>query len=260
MKTLIALLIMALPLPTFGTDPGVAAQAADDEALPAHRKADSDRMEAFWRQHIAPDGVQLEPQQMLDALHAASERGHPEAQFMLGMILIDSDQEAAREKGAYWFAKAGKQGHAIALMKLGLREIERGDTASALAFFESAAATGEPDANYALGLIYLNGENVDPDPSRAASLFQVAASAGHAEAQMRLAAAYWNGEGRAQNLEEAYFWFRLAAPQSDRASAFLTTAESALEPTQREAARARAASWTAKHYVPAWMAGKAEAD
>ncbi|HNR91973.1 MAG TPA: tetratricopeptide repeat protein [Dokdonella sp.] len=199
-----------------------------------------------------PAGERRESQQAPDALHASAESGDAQAQFTLGILLLESGREESRAKGTQWLAAAGEQGHALALMTLGTLALERGDEASALTHLQNAAATGDPDANYALGLVHFNGENVVPDAARAADLFKVAADAGHAAAQMRLAAAYWNGEGRARDPEQAFFWFLLAAPENRSAAEFLPSAESALDSAQREAVLKRVAGWKPKNHVPAW--------
>lgn len=248
-------LALAVPLATAADD----AVPADEPTAPSERSADPAYLEAanrklklFWHRHVVPEGERREPQQVIDALQAAAEQGHPEAQHMLGMMLAGSEQDAARAKGIEWLTEAGKQGHPIALMQLGLMATERGETAKAFTHFEAAAASGEPDANYAFGLIYLNGENVEADPARAADLFEVAARAGHPRAQMRLAAAYWNGRGRSSDPEEACFWFRIAAPEDGEAAAFLPTAEAALDDSQRERVAQRASSWKPEYFVPSW--------
>jgi TPR repeat protein len=254
------LLSLALPLTASALDEDDSAGQHEQAAEPSHRQAEVRRMEAYWRQHIAPAGEPHEPQQVLDALQAASKKGHPDAQFALGLILIDSDQEAARTKGAQWLTEAGRQGHPVALMQLGMLAIDSGDPTSAFTHFEAASATGDPDANYSLGLMYLNGENVAADPSRAADLFQVAANAGHADAQLRLATALWNAQSRSRDLEEAYFWFLLAAPENSRAAEFLPSAEESLLPAQIDAAKQRAATWQPTAYVPRWVSKQAADD
>lgn len=254
-KLTVNVLLLALALPLLAMRVGLAEvlEERDSPAVPTHRQAQERHAKAFWNEHIVPEGASREPQEVLDRLQAASERGHPEAQTLLGQLLIESGQEAARTEGLGWLAKAGEQGHAVALMALGMAAHDRGETAPAIAYFERAAATGEPDANYGLGLMYLNGESVEPDASRAADLFETAARAGHADAQARLAGAYWNGEGRKLDREEAYFWFLLAAPESAPAKDFLDTAGSAIKPARQAAVRARAAAWKPKTYVPRWI-------
>jgi ectoine hydroxylase-related dioxygenase (phytanoyl-CoA dioxygenase family) len=88
--------------------------------------------------------------------------------------------------------------------------------------FRIAAAKGDVDAMFNLGLCYKNGEQgVETDAATAFSWFQRAATAeiggdgqhGHATAQCNLAACYYTGEGVSQNDVEAVRWFELAAAQ-----------------------------------------------
>lgn len=254
MRPLLLALLLALPSAAAGSDVASVAAASDLERVPAYRQVEDRYMKAFWHQHVAPEGEHRELQEVLDALQAAAERGHPQGQAMLGMMLIESDQEAARARGTHWLMEAGKQGHTLALMTLSMAARDRGDTTTAMEYLERAAAGGEPDVNYALGLMFYNGEDVEPDPTRAADLFEVAARVGHADAQARLGGAYWNGKGREQDLDEGLFWILLAAAENPRAADFLPYAESSIEPDRRDAIRARAAAWRPQSYVPRWSA------
>jgi hypothetical protein len=100
--------------------------------------------------------------------------------------------------------------------------------------FRHAAAEGDVDAMFNLGLCYKNGAHgVEKDAATAFSWFQRAATAetgtpgdggqhghgyGHATAQCNLAVCYYTGEGVSQDDVEAVRWFELAAAQGQAAA------------------------------------------
>lgn len=74
-----------------------------------------------------------------------------------------------------------------------------------------AAKEGDVHAQYRLGLVYLKGEGVRRDPSRARKWLHKSAEAGYAGAQAALGAMYAKGIGAERNVVQAYFWLKMAA-------------------------------------------------
>ena len=72
------------------------------------------------------------------------------------------------------------------------------------------AEQGDPEAQYNLGDMYINGEGVPEDQAEAAHWFRLAAEQGHAEAQFDLGVMYSQGRGVPQDVVEAVRWLRLA--------------------------------------------------
>ena len=68
-----------------------------------------------------------------------------------------------------------------------------GDLAKAFRFFRRAAASGEAEGAYRLGLLYLRGEGVVASLSDGVVWLLRAAEQGHAEAQYQLSLAYLHG-------------------------------------------------------------------
>jgi len=79
--------------------------------------------------------------------------------------------------------------------------------------FGKAAQQGYPQAQFALGMVYLAGQGVAKDDAEAVSWFRTAAEQGHAPAQDHLGSMYKNGRGIAQDDGEAVGWYRKAADQ-----------------------------------------------
>ena len=70
---------------------------------------------------------------------------------------------------------------------------------------------GDPEGNFALGVMHYKGEGVARDPDEAVAWFHRAADNGHAGAQYNLGLLYLRGEGVQKDRREAAHWFRLAA-------------------------------------------------
>jgi len=98
----------------------------------------------------------------------------------------------------------------------GVAAAKRKDYATAFIKFRSAALQGNPQAQYALGLMYNEGQGLAQDYKEAVRWYQLAAQQGNAEAQYNLAIKYERGEGVAKDYKEDVRWFRLAAQQGDR--------------------------------------------
>lgn len=75
----------------------------------------------------------------------------------------------------------------------------------------SAAASGNPAAEFLVGVNYTEGNGVAPDLSRAAVWYQKAADKGLAPAQYRLASLYEKGRGVDRDVAKAKAWYSRAA-------------------------------------------------
>jgi TPR repeat protein len=71
-------------------------------------------------------------------------------------------------------------------LQAGLDAVRRANWPAALAELVPLAEAGDPDALYALGTIYANGDGVTPDPAKADALLGRAALAGHRLARAHL--------------------------------------------------------------------------
>lgn len=79
--------------------------------------------------------------------------------------------------------------------------------------FQKSADKGNPEAQFNLGLMYLNGQGVAQDYRQAFSLFTESAEQGNARAQVNLARMYAKGKGVVANYDKAIPWFTKAADQ-----------------------------------------------
>eukprot|EP00927_Polykrikos_kofoidii_P030181 TRINITY_DN26011_c0_g1_i1.p1 TRINITY_DN26011_c0_g1~~TRINITY_DN26011_c0_g1_i1.p1 ORF type:complete len:808 (-),score=153.06 TRINITY_DN26011_c0_g1_i1:273-2696(-) len=83
-----------------------------------------------------------------------------------------------------------------------------------LRLLKEAASRGNSEAQCALGLAFLLGDDGAPhDPSAAASLFRLAAEQGDARAMCNLGAMYAQGLGVSRDLDEAREWYQKSSDQ-----------------------------------------------
>ena len=152
--------------------------------------------------------------------------------FLLGIFLwptlamagIDM-AAAAYRKGDYQAAaeesrRLADRGNAEAQYILGLMYIEgKGvpqDYKQAIVWLRKAAEQGNAEAQFSLGLINELGQGVPPDLARAAFRYGEAARLGHAEAQYKLGAMHYHGRGGvAKDFRIAAEWYRKAAEQGN---------------------------------------------
>lgn len=95
-----------------------------------------------------------------------------------------------------------------------LRDWHAGDTAAAMARWESLARSGSAEAALFLGYVYRNGQRVDADDRLAAQWYRQAAELGQPEAQYELALMYELGIGVAQDPAEAAAWYSRATVEA----------------------------------------------
>lgn len=77
----------------------------------------------------------------------------------------------------------------------------------------SDAEEGDADAQYDLGMMYIDGRGVAQDSAEAVKLYRMSAEQGYVVAQNMLGALYQDGIRVAQDYAEAAKWYRRAAEQ-----------------------------------------------
>ncbi len=81
----------------------------------------------------------------------------------------------------------------------------------AMAWYERAAAEGNPRAQFYLGVMLETGIRGDTDPAAAVQWYRKAAAQGHVEAQFKLGLMHYQGIGVGRDLPAAARWYRSAA-------------------------------------------------
>ncbi len=92
---------------------------------------------------------------------------------------------------------------------------DRADYRTALAVWQSAADSGDAEAQYYVGSIYEKGLGTAPDPARAAEWYRRAAEQGHSAAQVAYGYLCERGLGVPQDTAAALNWYRRAAGLPD---------------------------------------------
>ena len=97
----------------------------------------------------------------------------------------------------------------------GLDAYQRGDYASAFEEWIPLAEQGNASAQYNLGRMYRNGDDVKQDYGSAINWYILAAEQGHANAQFKLGLMYDMGIGVERDISTAIMWYILAAEQGN---------------------------------------------
>ena len=87
----------------------------------------------------------------------------------------------------------------------------RGDYGKAVTDLEFLANSGEPRAQYDLGLMYDRGDGVQQSDAKAMYWYERAAAQEEARAQYNLGLMYLNGQGISADPVKAYYWISLSA-------------------------------------------------
>lgn len=103
---------------------------------------------------------------------------------------------------------------ASADLRSGLENFERGNFEVAETQLRPLADEGDPNAQYALGIMLLNGYIEGPEDG-AVNWLTRAAEQGYLQAQTELARMYRLGDGVEQNFDAMAKWYRRAAEQGD---------------------------------------------
>lgn len=120
----------------------------------------------------------------IETLKQWAEKGHPFAQFNLGVRYEDGrDVPKSDEEAVKWFRKAAEQGVA--------------------------------EGQYNLGFMYANGRGVSLSYDEAVKWHRKAAEQGNAWGQINLGFMYEHGRGVPQSREDAINWYRKSAQQGN---------------------------------------------
>jgi uncharacterized protein len=163
-------------------------------------------------------------------LRQAAQNGHAGAGLQLGHLYSGKYGEAAKatnlKEAIAWYSKAAEAGSADAQYALGMLHldgsVEGADSAAAVSLIERAANNDHAASLFQLGVMYGTGTAVRRDAERALGWYELAAQLGHPLAQYNLAVMLTKGEGCEPDRSQAQSWFRKAADQG------LPAAEAAL--------------------------------
>ncbi|MBX6329065.1 MAG: sel1 repeat family protein [Pseudolabrys sp.] len=185
-----------------------------------------------------------EKDRALRALEYAAEKGHPLALWKLGRMYADGDGVGQDDYKAFQYFRRIAESHAednpdtqqarfvanafVALGQYYLEGIpktpvQRDPDRAREMFAYAASYFRDPDAQYYLARLYLDGIGAPHDPRMAARWFGLAAQKGQCRAQAMLGAMLFSGDHVPRQAARGLMWLTLAkdnakdAPTSDQA-------------------------------------------
>jgi len=151
-------------------------------------------------------------------LNSAATAGDGVAQFQLGLSYLE---QGRTDEGVSLIRKSANQNQPAAQYRLAkLYEIGEGvsqDSEIARQLTERAATNGNRIAMHDLALYYAEGRGgVEASLPTAAKWFEKAAERGVVDSQFNLGVLFESGQGLPKNVNDAFFWYSIAAAQGDQ--------------------------------------------
>ena len=193
---------------------------------------DNDAKVALAALYLQGEELRRHPSQGKDLLQQAAEAGHVGAALQLGHLLsgklpIDSKETNVSE-AINWYTKAAEAGEAEAQYALGMLYVNGNgvpaDLVAAANWIEKAAHKDHATSQFQLGVMYCTGKGVPQDfPARRSYGTSLRLNSAIAPAQHNLAVMLAKGQGCEPDRDKALPWFEKAAAQG-----FLAAAQAAL--------------------------------
>jgi len=115
-------------------------------------------------------------------------------------------------------------------------------------WFEKAAVQGHVKSTANLADLYLNGDGIDEDYTKAREFYLSAAQKGNTKAQNNLGFIYFEGKGVKKDYETAYMWFHIAAQKgSDEGEVNKFDMEEVISSDDKTSALKKASLWLRKY-------------
>ena len=170
----------------------------------------------------ADDVTQSEKRKALQTLERLWDNGFAMAAHYLGRAwqnglgVLPDDEEAE-----FWFRQSAKAGVSRSQYALGTLLQEQGRMDEGIVCYKQAADTGNQTAQYHLGKLYLQGNMIPKDITKAERYLTAAAEQGSQYAQYTLGKLYLAGDEIIQDKEQAAYWLTRSAAQGNRYAQFL---------------------------------------
>lgn len=135
--------------------------------------------------------------------------------FLIGISLLGEGNKASLEE----IPKKAEQGNAEAQYQLGLRYLDgkdiQKDEVKAFEWFKKAAEQGHSKAQCALGYCYNKGQGIQKDEKKGVEWYSKSAEQGYDNAQKNLALCYLQGTGVPKDEVKALEWYSKSAEQNN---------------------------------------------
>ena len=212
---------------------GAALAAAPAFAFDGSKVPDSRTpMEAFrYGTQALKSSVTGEREKAVTSLEYAAENGHALAQWKLGRMYAEGDGVPRNDLRAFEYFRSIADSHADdnpatpqsrfvanAFVALGhyyldgipKTAIKRDPVRARQMFSYAASYFGDPDAQYYLGRLYLDGVGLPSDPKQASRWLGLSAQKGQTQAQATLGAMLFAGEHIPRQAARGLMWLTLA--------------------------------------------------
>ena len=179
----------------------------------------------------------------------SAEQGDADAQSTVGKM-YDYGQGVSQdgEQALAWYLKAAAQGNIDAQFNLGVMHENKQDEAQAISWYLKAAEQGHLYSQVNLGSLYSNSRGELQDYEQAVNWYRKAAEQGDAKAQSNLGLMYVYGQGVEKDYPTAYKWFYIAVKNgSEVGRKGKDISKQMMTSTQIEAAQQLATEWMAAH-------------
>jgi TPR repeat protein len=164
-------------------------------------------------------GVPVSPVKAAEWYRLAAQRGDAQALASLGLMALEGRGVAKNPaQGRAWLEEAVAKRNPVASYNLALMLLPSSadsDVRRTLDLLRVAADAELPDAQHALGVLYLKGRGVARNPTEAAALFERAAQNGSSVGEVEYAILLFNGDGVVKNESKAAQYFRRAAAKGN---------------------------------------------
>ena len=170
----------------------------------------------------ADDVTQAEKREALQTLEQLWDSGFTMAAHHLGRAwrkglgVLPDDEEAE-----FWFRQSAEAGAACSQYALGTLLQEQGRMDEAMVCYKQAADAENQTAQYHLGKLYLQGNMIPKDITKAERYLTAAAEQGSQYAQYTLGKLYLAGDEIIQDKEQATYWLTQSAAQGNQYAQFL---------------------------------------
>lgn len=200
-------------------------QPADTDAAAASATAPAPDMAEIEKAWASGDFVTVRE----GLAQIAEAGGSAQALYLYGRVLAEGRGGPRDVQGAQeWLARAvegGSSEAAVLLARIYLSAKSDEAAKAAGGLLQQAAASGNAEGQYYLGLLQRSGRGIARDPAGSFKSFLASARQGYVESQYELARAYSRGEGVPQSNAEAQKWLTEAAGNGHvRAQYFLASA------------------------------------
>jgi TPR repeat protein len=148
-------------------------------------------------------------------------------------------------RSLFWFLNLSLCTAYAADFAAGLDAYQKGDYVTAIKEWRPLADQGVAEAQFNVGLMYVDGQGVPMDFAQAVSWFEKAAEQDYGKAQLNLGAMYGVGKGVKRDYVQAYKWLNICAAKGDgKCAAQRELVAKKLKPSQLAAAQRLSSEWT----------------